>query len=37
MRELMDERTTYGLLDTYRVDGTRDCLLGATPMVTDFP
>jgi hypothetical protein len=34
--KITDERTTYGLLDTYRLDGTRDCRRGATHTVTEF-
>ncbi len=35
--EQKDERTTYVALDTYRRDGTRDCLPGATPRATEAP
>jgi hypothetical protein len=34
--ETTHERTTYGLLDTYRADGTRDDRRGATCTVTEF-
>lgn len=32
-----NERTTYGVLDTYTTDGTRECLRVATPMASEPP